>query len=246
MRKSTRRSRGDMLPFSSQERSAVGAGLNVLFKRALYFLVAPKYVIPRLDTFYKDMISQEVWTQIEAAQAISIPDRYHTSAEDHVKFDHGFLEVQSKRWLPNRGRLCIDQMNLHDIPSAIDDYLCAATECRAEWINKLEFFRMLNTSGNISRSTIAFCLPCLGPLMALGDINLPPLAEAVRPGSLPAHFTEQVRNMNAFVMQHVLLPVIDNENKSGYDGNQDDGVRALLSLTESEHPFTSSVWPLHE
>lgn len=236
-----RRSKGPKTPFNGAEVYAINKAVNTLFKRSIFHLVAPKFVIPRMNDLYVSLIPSEVWELLTEAKRIvsETPYNYNHSVSFKVT-PHVDLDITSTHWLPNPEVVPID----HKLPSVLAEFANEAEIYRAQWNNVLTTFATLNSPG-VQRLTAAYYWPCVAMLIDMGGQSADGLSHATRPGTVPSHMTVPLRDTNAFVMQHTLLPKIDSDAKTSYHGNAADGVAACLAFSTNTD-LKNDLWPLQE
>lgn len=224
--------RSPKLAFDHSESGAITSALDILFKRTTYHLVASKFELPSLVDTYRSLVDQSVWAKLEAAQELMQLANYSPTYVVDVEISNiAKLEIKSEQLLPKYINC------LTPIPEFVT-FSHAADQCRQQWNQIKTLFNKLNNQA--SRNAIAFYWPCVGALLKLGGKEDDTLASIVRPGTLAASLTVALRDTNAFVMQHMMLPKIDSGNSSGYEGTEKTLAARLM--------FTGGVsfWPLGE
>lgn len=231
--------------FTSPETDAVHKGLHTLYKRALYHLVKPKFPLPHLPAIAHSLADENIWDTLAQAQIIMTEPSnsysffgFHEMAPVRELSGSCLLDFKSKKFLPNS-----DYWHVERMPAVLDEYGLAARACRQQWIDVRDTFSKLNES--TKRATAGYYWPCASALMALGGVVCHDLASIQRPGQIPAEMTAPLRDTSAFVMQHSFLPAIDKANTDAYEGDEDTGIAAQLTLTvDDDETFSRIIWPI--
>lgn len=242
----------DRTAFTLEETAAIISALVVLYKRELYYIVAPTFKLPALPDVYREMIPAATWEAIEHVENLVVPlttNYYHAVVSAHVAIENtgGRLDVQSKRLLPDPGggkELVI--------PEVLVGYVSAAVACRRTWLDVYNVFQTLNKTAAGKRLTAAYNWPCAATLLRLGGLPgaASMLSDITRTQALPASLLPDLRETNAFVMQRTLLPAIDRKAGSEYEGDSETGLACKISYVpeygDAVAAFGNNLWPLGE
>lgn len=229
------------LAFTDKEETAIIYALKKLYRRALFHLVAPQFKLPSLPDVYHSLIPQRVQEIMIETQNLMVPSPYTSMFEDAIPCtDRVSLVVRSNRFIVQSSK--VELVGLP--PAVLGEFGEAAHACCKQWDNIINMFRLALKSANnrnMSRSAIAFHWPCVVALLKMGGCPDDTLTEVSRPGNIPAEFVGQMRDTNVFVMQHMLLPDIDET--TGYEGNPVTGVAAQLRFYDPYTSLGNTFWP---
>lgn len=239
-----RKDTGPKQAFTAEETSAVFKALGKLYRRNIHYLVEPRYPRPSLAEVWHGFIPQERWEHMARAQAMMVmPNNswqyFAFFDEQDLPGEIAKIEIKTERMLPNRAGLPEPV-----IPDAYLGFAGNVYEVREQWIKVWDAFSELNKTS--TRLTAAYHWPCAGALMALGGQSRHDLTEVTRPGHVGGSLAVRLRDTSSFVMQHMLLPAIDNKVVSNYEGNEKTGLAARLVFQKSHDVFGSVFWPMRD
>lgn len=225
--------------FTKTEREAVERALGTLYKRSIFHVVAPRFSLPNLAAVYYSLTDQDVWDALQKAEQLRQPANFYGTARVDIKAGSYTMHVDAEE-----GTLIPLEEHMHfaRIPAVLHEFAVATRDYLTKWQEVHSVFGELN---QVSKPvTAAYNWPCVTALMAIGGAPNDRLVNAARPThSLPGKLLARLRDTQAFVMSHTMLPPITDATSSGTNDRGNVKVNLKRDDLDTYGTFTCHLWP---